>query len=195
MEIEEAANTYSFINVLRNDTRFSEFGSNALPLFALYHYLAIEDIAVFASDSLTDQPDDKKADFIYINEAEGIACIAQGYTAKDWGRKEAPANKASDLNTAAAWLLQASIGKIPETIRSHAKLLRDGLEQKTINKIVFVYAHNALESENVRRELKTVQDLVQGLALTKDAEIETLEIGLRQLEELHLTSQGQIQIT
>jgi len=135
-----------------------------------------------------------KADIIYINEAEGVACVAQGLTGQDWGKQEAPANKASDLNTAAAWLLQRPIEEVPDAVRGHAKLLRDGLEKKTINKLVFAYAHNALESHNVEAELETVRHLLGGLNITKDVEVDVVELGLRRIEALYLTSLGSIQV-
>jgi len=166
-----------------------------LPLFAVALHLDVEDVANFATESLTDHSSDKKADIIYINEAEGVACVAQGYTAKDWGRPSAKANKASDLNTAAAWLLKVPINKVPEKIRAQAKLLREGLSNKTINKVIFAYAHNALESDNVETELKAVRDLLQGLDLVKGAEVDVVELGLQRTEALYLTSIGSIQVT
>ena len=109
---EELKETYAFIGAFLSETVLEPYGSNALPLFSVGLHLGVEDLASFAGDSLTDSPNDKKAD-IYINEAEGLACIAQGTTAEKWGKAEAPANKASDLNTAAAWLLRTPIDKIP----------------------------------------------------------------------------------
>src|ERR1039457_2185999 len=106
---QQLAHTYSFIGPLQADPVLSKYGDNALPLFAVALHLDVEDLGSFATDSLTDHPSDKKADIIYINEAEGVACVAQGYTGKDWGKQEALANKAGDLNTAAAWLLRAPI--------------------------------------------------------------------------------------
>src|SRR5437867_10044545 len=126
---QELTQTYSFIGPLLADQVLGPYGKNALPLFALALHLDVEDSANFATDSLTDHPADKKADIIYINEADGVACVAQGFMAADWGKQEAPANKASDLNTAAAWLLQRPIEEVPDQIRGHAKLLRDGLEK------------------------------------------------------------------
>jgi hypothetical protein len=190
---KELASTYGFIGPFLADPVLSTYGDNALPLFALSLYLDVEDVASFATESLTDHPADKKADVIYINEAEGVACIAQGYTAKDWGKAEAPANKASDLNTAAAWLLQTPIDDVPDQIQAHAKLLRDGLKKNTITKMIFCYAHNAFESVNVEDELKAVSHLVNGLNL--GVEIEVVELGLRRIETLYLTSLGSIQIT
>src|SRR6185312_10965707 len=65
----------------------------------------------------------------------------------------------------------------------------------TINKIIFAYAHNALESHNVEVELETVRHLLNGLNITKDADVEVVELGLRRIEALHLTSLGAIQVT
>ena len=113
---EDLKATFSFIGALQSEAALAPYGNNALPLFAVGLHLGVEDLASFATDSLTDSPNDKKADIIYIDEAEGIACIAQGTTAADWGKAEAPANKASDLNTATAWLLQQPIAEIPEKV-------------------------------------------------------------------------------
>ena len=192
---EELKATFSFIAALQSEAALEPYEHNALPLFAVGLHLGVEDLASFAVDSLTDSPNDKKADIIYINEADGIACIAQGTVAADWGKPEASANKASDLNTAAAWLLQKPIDEVPATIRGQAKLLRDGLSQRTIAKLIFAYAHNAYESANVDRELQATQQLVQGLDVSRNCEIEVVELGLRTIEALHLTSLGSIQVT
>ena len=187
--------TYAFIDAFLSEPVLEPYGNNALPLFSVGLHLGVEDLASFAADSLTDSPNDKKADIIYINEAEGVACIAQGTTAEQWGKAEAPANKASDLNTAAAWLLRTSIDAIPEQIRGQAELLRDGLNQGTISRVIFAYAHNALESLNVERELSATRDLVRGLSITQQCDVEVVELGLRATEALYLTSIGSIQIT
>jgi hypothetical protein len=185
---KELATTFSFIGPLLADPVLSAYGNNALPLFSVALHLDVEDLASFATESLTDHPADKKADIIYINEAEGVACVAQGFTAQDWGKKEAPANKASDLNTATAWLLQTPIEDVPDVIRANAKLLRDGLTKKSITKVIFAYAHNALESDNVEKELQAVRHLLSGLDLVKGVEVEVVELGLRRTEALYLTS-------
>jgi hypothetical protein len=194
MTTEEAAKAFSFVGPLLADKTFTQYGDNALPLYSVALYLDIEDSASFASESLTDHPSDKKADIIYIDEAEKIALIAQGYMSKDWAKQTAPTNKASDLNTAAAWLLQKPIDEVPDVIRSHAKLLRDGLQKQSITKIVFAYAHNALESQNVQTELNAVQHLVKGLDIAKNVDVDVIELGLRQTEALYLNSRGLIQV-
>ena len=192
---EDLKETFSFIGALQSEEALKPHGNNALPLFAVGLHLRVEDLASFATDSLTDSPNDKKADIIYVDEAEGIACIAQGMTAVDWGKPEAPANKASDLNTAAAWLLQQPTAEIPEQIRGQAKLLRDGLSQGTITRLIFAYAHNAYESVNVERELEATGKLVRGLQITRNCDVEVIELGLRGTQALYLTSLGSIQVT
>ncbi|PWU11727.1 MAG: hypothetical protein C5B51_02105 [Terriglobia bacterium] len=190
----QLSSTYSFIGPLLADPILAKYGNNALPLFGVAIHLDIEDLATFATDSLTDHPDDKKADIIYINESDGVACIAQGHTAQDWGKAEAPANKAADLNTAAAWLLRTPINDIPPKLRGQAELLRDGLANKTITRLIFAYAHNAFESQNVENELQAVRHLVTGLELLQNCDVEVIELGLRRIEALFLTSLGSIQV-
>ena len=192
---EDLKVAFSFIGAFESEAVLGPYGHNALLLFAVGLYLRVEDLASFATESLTDSPNDKKADIIYINEAEGIACIAQGTTTADWGKAEAPANKASDLNTAAAWLLRQPIDEVPEKIRGQAKLLRDGLSQGTITKLIFAYTHNAFESPNVERELQATRELLLGLEITQQCDVEVVELGLRAIEALHLTSLGSIQVT
>ena len=192
---EELKAAFSFIAAFESEAILAPYDHNALPLFAVGLYLGVEDLASFAIESLTDSPNDKKADIIYINEAEGIACIAQGTTATDWGKAEASANKASDLNVAAAWLLRRPIAEVPEKIRRYAELLREGLCQETITKLVFAYAHNAYESANVDSELQATRELVRGLEITQQCDVEVVELGLRNIEALHLSSQGSIQVT
>ncbi|MGA7155898.1 MAG: AIPR family protein [Acidobacteriaceae bacterium] len=191
---EQLKPEYSFIAAFQSDLELAKAGPNALPLFAVGLQLGIEDMSSFATEALTDHPQDKKADIIFIDEAEGLACIAQGWVAKEWGRMEAKANKANDLNTAVAWLFGKPIDDVPKQIRQQAKLLREGLQSKTIRKILIAYAHNAMESQNVADALSAVRTLLKGLAISKDAEIEVVELGLRGIEALYLASKGIIRV-
>src|SRR5260370_37088417 len=98
---QKLAETFSFIGPFLADPVLSKYGKNGLPPFAVALHLDVEDVASFATESLTDHPADKKADIIYINEADGAACLAQGFTGQDRGKPHAPADKASDLTTPA----------------------------------------------------------------------------------------------
>ncbi len=82
-----------------------KYGQNALMLWALQIRYGIDDVDTFAATCLTDGKDDKKCDLIWINRDEGFALIAQSFYKKSSEKGTAPANKASDLNTAIAWVL------------------------------------------------------------------------------------------
>jgi AIPR protein len=133
------------------------YKDNALLLFTLQLRFDIEDIHVTAISSLTDGPDDKKCDLIYIDKEGGVAVIAQGYfCGKSTPPLTAPSNKASDLNTAVAWLFSMPIDKIPTNLKSAASELRETLKNNDIKSIEFWYSHNLPESENCQNELNAV---------------------------------------
>lgn len=96
-------------------------------------------------------------------------------------RDAAPANKASDLNTAAAWLIQRPINELPPRIISAAKQLRNGLISNKISTIHFWYIHNLPESINVKEELLTVEASANAALKTHfpgvTTKIHALEIG------------------
>ncbi|OOE97027.1 AIPR family protein [Salinivibrio sp. IB643] len=134
----------------------SEYKDNALGLFALGLKFGLDDLASIGVDAITDGSDDKKLDIVYINSEEGYAVIGQCYCcSKD--KETAPANKASDLNTGLAWLLQRDINDVPERIRSAAINLRQAISDGKINTIHIWYVHNLPESGHVENELVTVQ--------------------------------------
>ena len=83
--------------VLANRTELAEFGPNKLLLFALELHQNIDDIELVANDVLTDGPNDKKCDLVYIDPETGKVIVAQGYWTTSDADKSAPANKASDL--------------------------------------------------------------------------------------------------
>jgi hypothetical protein len=77
-------------------------------------YTGAEDSQELAAEALTDGPDDKKLDFCYLDLESRRLVIAQGYTSQTWGKPAALANKASDLNTAVAWLFAVNEEHIPD---------------------------------------------------------------------------------
>jgi hypothetical protein len=141
-------------------TDLNSYGDNALGLFALGLKFNIEDLETIASDSITDGSDDKKCDIVHIDEAENYAVVTQCYFSSKQ-KASAPANKASDLNTAVSWLLQRPIDDLPERIVSSAKQLRAGIESGDIKRLYVWYVHNLPESSNVAEELKTVEETVK----------------------------------
>lgn len=82
---------------------------NAYLLYAMGRRLRTLDYEQLRDDSLLDGPDDKKIDFFRLDYDTGIATIVQGYVSQRWDNRDAPANKASDLNTAIAWLLETLV--------------------------------------------------------------------------------------
>lgn len=163
-----------------------KYKDNALLLYTLQINFGIEDIDAAASDSLTDGGGDKKADLVYINTDKKEAVIGQGYFSKEY-KKEAPANKASDLNTAITWLLALDLKEVPERIRSAAKELRQKISDGEITKITLWYSHNSPESVNVEAELKaaelTLSSTLKDHFSENKIECSHLEIGLNTLNK------------
>ncbi|MBT9457478.1 MAG: AIPR family protein [Burkholderiaceae bacterium] len=169
-------------------TDLEAYGDNALGLFALGLRFNIEDLDTVAADSITDGSDDKKCDIVHIDEVENFAVITQCYKSIK-AKPSAPANKASDLNTAVAWLLQRPLKDLPERILSAAKQLRSGIESGDIKKIYIWYVHNLPESENVSEELSTVEETAKSALLTrfpgKSVAISATEVGQTAIDTLY----------
>ena len=152
--------TYKYLKDYESYDRLREqYKHNAHMLYALQLRFDIGDINAEASESLTDTSDDKKCDLIYVDSDNGIAVIAQGfYRSSDTFGQAAPANKASDLNTAAAWVLNNTPDNLPETIREQVSTLHDAINDDKIRIIYFWYVHNFDEQNNsqVKEELSNV---------------------------------------
>lgn len=133
-----------------------KFGANSIGLFALALRFDLDDIEGIGVSAIVDGSSDKKNDLIFIDEEIGVAVIIQAYVSKS-KKSIAPANKASDLNTAIAWLLSMPLESLPGGIRFHAKRMREGLDSGQINKIYVWYVHNCTESKNVNDELEAVK--------------------------------------
>lgn len=73
-------------------------------LFALQHIRNIEDVHSVAATSVTDGPDDKSCDLVYVDRDSGSIVLAQGFEAAV-DKPQAAGNKASSLHQAVNWLL------------------------------------------------------------------------------------------
>jgi hypothetical protein len=136
----------------------ASFGTNAFLLFTMGLRLNTADYDQIYRDSVLDGPDDKKVDFFHIDRDAGCVVVAQGYESRDWHENEPPSNKASDLNTATSWLLDAEIDAIPRpSVQAAARELRDALESGAANTVEVYYVHNCTSSKNVDHELATVE--------------------------------------
>lgn len=176
---------------LESRTDLGKYADNALLLFTLQLRFEIEDIDAVATDSLTDGPDDKKCDLVYVDRENQIAVIAQGYFCRKGNLpSEAPANKASDLNTAVTWLFSTPIDELPEILKTAASEFRNALQNNEISSIEFWYSHNLPESENVKGELNAVarnaqSSIRQNFPDCVNINVSGLEIGLSATEELY----------
>jgi hypothetical protein len=176
----------AFIEAFKAREDLAIYGDNALILFALEMRFEVEDIHAVAERSLTDGNDDKKCDLVYVDRDNSYALVAQGYFSQTY-RSSAPANKASDLNTAASWLLTMELSELPEIIRYAASELRDAISAGEINTLEFWYNHNLPESSNVQSELKAVERAAQNAIKTyfedsNCSEIRSIEVGSNTLQ-------------
>lgn len=180
----------------------TQYGNNALMLYALQLRFEISDIISVASDALTDCSNDKKCDLIYVDQDMGIAVIAQSYMRQFPKDSDlAPKNKASDLNTAVAWVFAQNPDNVPEEIREQVRLLQSSIESNSVSIIYFWYVHNLNESDNpqVKEELVAMQAsaraLLSALFPQNEAEVFTLEVGNETIEKWYNASIKQITVT
>ena len=195
--------TYDYQKDLNAYVRLREqYKHNAHMLYALQLKFDIGDINAEASDALTDGSDDKKCDLIYTDANRGVAVIAQAYYRQsDTGGRSAPANKASDLNTAATWVLNGNYDDLPDAIKEQVAQLHDAINDDKIGIIYFWYVHNFDEEPNgqVKKELsrvaKTAKRLLECNFPGKEVRVEAIEVGNRRIESWYNLSNNPISIS
>jgi hypothetical protein len=178
-----------------NTTLIKNLGeANAHLAWAMALFLEEPDIEALASEGLTDGPDDKKIDFIYLDRDAKRIVFAQGYYGKT-KKDAAPANKAADLNTACAWLLSGKTSQIPKQLRPAIEECRTSLNEGDVDAIDLLYVHNYPESVNVATELQTVaQHLRKALGHGTQITITTRELGASLIEHLFATQESHIEV-
>ncbi|MDO7789121.1 AIPR family protein [Desulforamulus aquiferis] len=172
--------------------KFKEDGAYLCWVMALY--LERNDIIELATDGLTDGSNDKKIDFIDLDISNGKIILAQGYYSQSNNKDEAPANKASDLNTAAAWLISGNLADIPNNLRDIIKTCREAIDNDDIDSIEILYVHNLPESDNCKKELLTVAAHLSALFENKGIDIIGKELGISSIEALYRSKKSQIVI-
>lgn len=163
------------------------YGDNALLLFIAQLKLGFDDVDSFASNSLTDGSNDKKCDLVAVSADKQRIVLAQGYMSMKSTVGEAPANKASDLNTGVSWLLAGVLEGLPEALRGAAEEVRDALASGEVRELQLWYVHNCNESKNVETELaqalKTADAIIKRDFLGVEVDVSAVEIGRLTLED------------
>jgi hypothetical protein len=168
--------------------------SNAHLVWSLGLYIEEPDLESLASEGLTDGPDDKKIDFIYFEPDTARIIFAQGYYSSQ-KKDTAPSNKASDLNTASAWLMSGNLTDVPERLQPVFEVCRDALEKGDVASIELLYVHNLPESVNVTKELQTVATHLRlTLGEGKGINVSARELGQSQIENLFLSQESHIEV-
>lgn len=176
-----------------------EYGNSALLLFVAQLRLGFDDVESFAANYLTDGSNDKKCDLVAVSSDGQRIILAQGYISSRHTASEAPANKASDLNTGVSWLLSGPLDSLPENLRGAAEEVRDALGSGDVRELQLWYVHNLPESENVSRELAQAARTADGILRRdfSDLEIDVsfAEIGRNTLEEEYARTQVPILVS
>ena len=171
-----------YVDNFKNEAKLiKEYGEgNAFLLWVMGLYLDYSDLQELGEECLTDQYDDKKIDFLRIDGERQKLYIVQGYyTGKT--KDCAPANKASDLNTAAAWLTTGDITKLPVRLQEIVKEARENIDNGVVNSLELIYVHNCRESVSVEQELKTAKDYFQKV-VSNAIKVSYKEIGNQTVE-------------
>lgn len=158
--------------------------SRAYLVWVMSLYLDDSNIEELIEENLTDMTDDKKIDFIRLDLEKRKLVFVQGYYAKSI-KDNAPANKASDLNTAAAWLTTGDIRKFPSILQEIIRNSRQAINKGEIDTIELLYVHNCGESVPVESELKTAKDYLLKALAGKSITVSYKEIGYRETSRMY----------
>lgn len=169
--------------------RFGE--GNAHLVWVMGMHLDEPDAIQLGIDCLTDQPNDKKLDFINLDVDAKRVVFAQGYYSNKAGGS-APANKASDLNTAAAWLLSGDLSKVPDDLADSIRECRVAIDKNEIDQIELLYVHNLAQSKNVSDELDTARAHLQKGLEKFEIQVNAKEIGLEECERIFVSKESAI---
>jgi hypothetical protein len=171
---------------------------DSIGVFAINLRFDLDDIQTIVAEAITGGGDDKKCDVIYVDKERQIAVVAQCYIAKQ-RKQAAPANKASDLNTALTWLLSTDLDQLPDALKGRADELRAAIRAGEIKQFYIWYVHNLPCSNNVRKELRAVENTAR-VALShypagQEINIFAEEICEAQLSRLYMQAERTIIVT
>ncbi|MBS1697921.1 MAG: AIPR family protein [Actinobacteria bacterium] len=172
-----------------------ELGADGIGLFAIDQRFGVDDVRTATAESITGGGDDKKLDIIFLDVSRGLLIVAQCFESPV-AKTSAPANKASDLNAAVAWLLSSDLELVPDGIRGRVEEVRDAIDSDLIRDFHLWYVHNAPESKNVAVEILNAERTASRL-LAKRGGIQVFgaEVGSGTLERWYLGSKRTIKVT
>lgn len=167
--------------------------SNAYFVWAIAIYLEAPDVTELAAAALTDGSNDKKIDFIYLDNDSRRIIFAQGYFSEK-PKEAAPSDKASDLNTACAWLLSGELTSVPVKLRAIIADCREAIAANDVEGIDLLYVHNLPESVNIARELQTVSDHFKLALGDSPIAVRATELGGSRIDHLFDAQESHISI-
>ncbi|MFF0547689.1 AIPR family protein [Streptomyces sp. NPDC004311] len=133
-------------------------------LFALQLSLDLEDIHSVAATALTDGPDDKSCDLVYIDRDSRSMILAQGYEAGNVDQLQAPLTKGTSLHQAVNWLFGSTTENgVPLRLRSAWRELHDALTEGALQTIEIWFVHNLPENMQIAEEMQAVANATYGI--------------------------------
>lgn len=166
----------------------------AFPVWAMGLYLDNSDLLTLASENLTDSGDDKKIDFLRVDTDLRKIFIVQGYyTEKD--KDAPPSNKASDLNTAAAWFNCGDVSHLPSPLRELINDARQAIEKGDVDTIELIYIHNCGESKEVDNELIVAEKQFEKSLSEQNVSVTHKQLGNQTLSSMYNNRESNIVVT
>lgn len=177
------------------------YGAAKRSLFALQLILGLDDIHTVAASALTDGPDDKSCDVIYVDRDSQTIILIQGHESSSASNKvQAPGNKAASMHQAVSWIFgDIPVENVPERLRSARNEVHEALSDGAIANIELWFVHNLPESQQIKQELDaaaaSAAQIVSGMHEASDADVSATEVGLGSLEDRYQGSKTPILVT
>jgi hypothetical protein len=177
-----------------------QYGNAKRTLFALQLTLDLEDIHSVAASALTDGPDDKSCDLVYVDRDARSVIVAQGYEAAATTKKQqAPLGKVSSLHQAVNWLFGAQKSEeLPERLRSSWNELRDALVDGIVDDVQIWFVHNLPQAPQNAQELTAVAQAADALIRQRydtTVSVVAVELGNETLADRYEGSRTPILVT
>lgn len=168
--VEEALAGRGDLDIYRHNKRL---------LFAVQLRLGMDDIHTLAAEALTDGPDDKSCDLIYVDRESGLMLLAQGYEAT--AARAVKQTKVASLHQAVAWVFSHDVEKAPERLRPAINEVRSALGDDAIREVLIWFVHNLPHDDQVHHELQAIGNNAMGAIRAKYPEL-TLDVRSQEID-------------